>query len=389
MIDKPVRPGKLSWLLPAGLLAFALLVHFVLFRDRGFYDRYDTDNYYKYGSWITTGGKPYIDIKIPYPQLATYLFALPHLLLGPGSHLDTPRNYKLVFSLLMLGLLWTCITLCQRLLADRKKLAYLFLLPASLFFSHQRYDMVPALFSLLTFYDADRKKYCRAAFWLALGVFSKWYPLLLAPIFLKFHLDREHRFPFRPLAVFMATSLFFVFLTALHSGWEALWSLPAWHLNRGHNKEGLFYQVFWAANYFFDANISNRTGYTIFLILQFAPVPLCFLRPVSDSKQVVRWSCLVILVSMLFARVYSPQWVLWALPWLVLLAENKREIYLIVAFDIATYLYFPIAAKNFGFESAICATLVFMKNFVLILLICLSAKKIVHGDSSTPKAGHP
>lgn len=374
MTETPVHADRRRWLLPAGLAAFGLLVHFALWRETGFYDRYDTDNYYAYGRWLATGERPYTDLAIPYPQLAVYLFAVPHLVLGPGSALDTPRNYKLVFSLGTLGLLWLCIVLCRRLRADRRGVAYLLLLPASLFFAHQRYDIVPALFCLLALEGAEKKKYCQSAFWLALGAFSKWYPLLLAPLFLKHHLERERRFPFRPLAVFVAVSLALAALTVLHSGWEALWSPLAGHLRRGYNQESLFYHLSLGTEAAFGADLSSRAGYAIFLALQLVAVPLCFLRSVADTRRLVQGACLVLLSFLLFAKFYSPQWILWLLPWLVLAAGSKRDVLLLVAFDLVTYLYFPLAYKNFGPESTIFAGTVLLKNALLATLLFFNAK---------------
>jgi hypothetical protein len=44
---------------------------------------------------------------------------------------------------------------------------------------------------------------------------------------------------------------------------------------------------------------------------------------------------------MLFAKFYSPQWILWVIPWLVLWARTPLDVAGIVVFDLTTYAYFP------------------------------------------------
>jgi hypothetical protein len=44
---------------------------------------------------------------------------------------------------------------------------------------------------------------------------------------------------------------------------------------------------------------------------------------------------------MLFAKFYSPQWILWVIPWLVLWARTPLDVAGIVVFDLTTCAYFP------------------------------------------------
>ena len=70
-------------------------------------DSHDRENYYARGSWILEGKRPYIDVFSEYPQLATYFFAVPHIILTVihDSMHQNHWNYYFVFSLIMVSFL--------------------------------------------------------------------------------------------------------------------------------------------------------------------------------------------------------------------------------------------------------------------------------------------
>jgi hypothetical protein len=359
-----------------GLIAFALLVHFVGRREKGLFDHYDVDNYYRYGSWYTLNQKPYQDIDSPYPQLATYFFALPHIIANGISGSYDETDYKLVFSLLMMALLFGTILILFSMRSNAKNYAFLMLLPAGLFFAYQRYDILPALLGIISVYFLLKERYRTAAIFLALGVVSKWYLIVIFPVFFRFAYLKKNRIDFGMIGVFILTGALFVLLTILHSGFDALFVPYRYHLDRGYNLESLFYQVYWIFSSLFDINIATSYGYFLFFLLQFCAVPFALRADIRTPRNVYAWSAISILCFMLFSKFYSPQWIIWATPFLIVWISNKMEAWAVIAFDVATYLYFPIAYRNLDQTSYWFAISIGIKNIFLVLLIILLVKTI-------------
>jgi hypothetical protein len=67
----------------------------------------------------------------------------------------------------------------------------------------------------------------------------------------------------------------------------------------------------------------------------------------------------------LFAKFYSPQWILWVNPLLILAAKRRIDILPIVFLDIVTYIYFPISYDLFGYSSAILTVCIVLKTLLL------------------------
>src|SRR5690242_7708399 len=144
----------LLWLLEITVLRLNLNSHVRYFSDDG-----DRQVYFERGSWLPKGEVPYRDVISEYPQIPTYFFGLLYLLI-PGAK-DTVFAYLLFssyFILAMLVVLFTLIDQLYKLLPDKKYLAFLFLLPAPLYYTFNRFDILPAYLCLLSFVLIARKK---------------------------------------------------------------------------------------------------------------------------------------------------------------------------------------------------------------------------------------
>jgi hypothetical protein len=334
--------------LSAILLATVALVHGPAKRNFGcearlFYDPVDLTIYARRGQWYPAGARPYSDVFSEYPQLATYFFAVPYAVLGV-FHLDHSRAaYQVVFSGLMAICLLASIRLLYSMLPARKWLAFLMLMPATLFFTLNRYDILPAALALFSYAALARDRFRWAALLLALGVLAKWYLLVLLPIYAQYAYRRERRIPYSMLAVFAATGLGALLFSACHSGWEGLMVPYRFHSGRGPNSESLFYLVRQPIKVLAGYDLAGPWVYGLLLGLQFLCAPLSLLFKIDSQEKVVSWSALAILSFMLFAKFYSPQWILWILPFLLLAVRDARWLALVVALDLATYFCFPIA----------------------------------------------
>jgi len=149
---------------------------------------------------------------------------------------------------------------------------------------------------------------------------------------------------------------------------------------------GSIYAIFISSNwdYFSEAFWSwyMFIGSKILAVLQLA---LPFIIYVSYKKfrhhiktptNLVMWSLLVLSFYIFLSPYYSPQWFLWLLPLLVLLPLNKKEVWLIIVYDLLNFIFFPVVYRYIGYESYIIDIVVFMRSAVFIWLIFMLVKKI-------------
>jgi len=332
-------------------------------------DPYDLSNYQDRGSWVVLGQQPYRDVFSEYPQLATYMFALPHIFAKPFG--DAGDMYRIFFSLMMAACLTASALVIYELRSDRKYLAFLMFLPASIYFTHNRYDIVPAMFTILSIFMLFKKRFLFAAFLLAISVMFKWYPVVLLPIYLAHYHTTFKRLNWRMIAVFCVTIGLIILPTILAVGWEGFLVPYQFHLGRGVNRESLPFLivlVIMAAGIF--SGLVKPLVYNSFLLLQVAIPFVSLICKVRDKVSVLAWSSSAILCFMLFAKYYSPQWLLWIVPFLILLARTRRDVLMIVLFDLLTYLKFPVAfdladQSKFGyFDVLILLNILFLLYFV-------------------------
>ncbi|MFP4082053.1 MAG: hypothetical protein ACLFVG_04750 [Candidatus Aminicenantes bacterium] len=367
-------------LLLIGLIGFSAISHFFLkdnfhSKVRFFNDYWDRSAYFDRGQWYTLKKIPYLDIFSEYPQIATYFFALPHVLLSAFCGSNYGRDpYYFIFSTFMMIFLWASILLLHHLRTRHKHFAFLMLLPASVYFSYNRYDIIPAFLSILSIKLLSKQRYNLSIIILALGVMTKWYLILILPIFLNFYYSRHKKINWKMIIVFCVTIILCVLPTLLTAGVEAFLSPYKMHIEREFNADSTFYLVKTFFQNRWQINIAAPVGYFIFFALQFSVIPLIFIKKINTLPKVVNWSALVLLVFLLFAKFYSPQWILWVLPFLILRIQKVKDIFWVVIFDLVTYAYFPII---FDSCKSLLSTMIIIKTAVLACLVVLLFKNLV------------
>lgn len=303
-------------------------------------DDHDIGVYFERGFWIFPGRQAYSDVFSEYPQVATAFFALPHLLANNWIHTTADvAPYRYVFTALMAILLALTVQRTHALRPDRKALAFLLLLPAGWYFAHNRFDIIPALLTLLAL-DALRRDRLRLAFAiLGAATMTKWYALVIAPVFAVYLWQTRRQALVPCLAVYGGTIGLLVLPTLLSAGLDGFLVPYRFHLGRSFNEENLLALLLRTG--LFDW-VPQAVLFKLFLAGQLAAVPLCLRARVDTWERVLQWSALSILCFMLFAKFYSPQWLLWVTPMLILLVRRPAEIGGIVVLDLVTFVYFPL-----------------------------------------------
>jgi hypothetical protein len=334
---------------------------------RIFNDDYDRAVYSIRGEWLLNGQVPYLDVPSEYPQVATVLFAVPYLFTShPSVEAYGYWLHSSIFSLIMLGFLGGTIILLYRMLPTHKSRAYLMLLPASLYFAYNRFDILPSFLVLLSLYFLQRKWDVFTGIVLAIAALTKWYPVLLFPIFYLYIYNTRRRLDWKMTLAFGLTCIGIILPTFLTSGLQGVLQPYAFHASRAIEFAALpaFIQSILVG--WFGSGISLTLFPTIFLALSVLPVPLSVFVRIDSFDKVMYWSILVLTSFILFSRIWSPQWMLWLLPLLILTARTPRHIFCIIVYGIVNYLAFPLVYDLSGQESWLLRVVVFASYLLLI-----------------------
>ncbi len=213
----------------------------------------------------------------------------------------------------------------------------LLLLPGAAFFALNRFDVLPALFTALSFACLGRRRIVVAALFLGLATVVKVYPILFAPLMLRF-LWPDRRSSLRFALAYIAANL--LSLTPLLFG-DDLRAISAPYLYQLTRPPEQGLTIFGCL---LPANLASGVTGAMFRIGVLGAASLLTLTtPIPDMRSLLRRSAIVLFVFVSMAVFYSPQWILWFAPLLLpLLARERKFGKWIVGLDAVTYLTFPV-----------------------------------------------
>jgi hypothetical protein len=333
--------------------------------------RDDTDRgiYMDRGSFaVTPNARPYKDVWSEYPQLATYIFAIPFV--GQLVHPVDRKMYMDIFTVMMALLLYAFAIVwlkVSRKINVRAMYVLWLLLPGTLYFALNRYDLIPAFLVLCSFALLFYERPVAAHAILAIAFLTKAYPILLLPL-LAVQTIRQagwRRFIIG-LAVFFGVIIAFSVQLALWSGIDAVFAPFKFQLGRDLNDESFYYLLTGVFPWSYPAIK------WIFLGLQGAlALAVLWFRP-RTPRQTLRWITAIVIAFVLFNRFQSPQWVVWITPIALLAAVTPFEIALVAFQDLFAYFYFPLIfdqVRNIGADPWMLPTVIWCLSIMRLALI--------------------
>lgn len=221
--------------------------------------------------------------------------------------------------------------------------AWLFILPAALYFALMRFDVLPALLVAASLFTLGRRWLVASAVLLGLGTMVKVYPVFLAPIIFRYLYD-ERRSAVAWAIAYLATMIGIFLTTAAVFDWSLALLPYRIQLARGLESNMTLYGYILPV----ELGASTWLGKSFRLgSVVLAIVAMTWQRPRSVAD-LLRRGATVVLVFLAVQVFYSPQWLLWLLPLLAPLNYGNRLVLAgIIALDVITYLSFPIGA-DFG-----------------------------------------
>jgi uncharacterized membrane protein len=375
MQNERPAPPVYAWRLLGGLVLLQAMLLLVLatalIPATLNWHRMDLDIYARASGRMLQGLLPYRDFPLEYPPLALVAFVLPRLLTF-GLPLEG-SSYDGVFGLSVV--LWSCLAaLALAVLARRQAterdpattlLVYALFVALLSPLLPWRYDLFPALLTLLAFAALLERRALPGGLLLGLGVAAKLYPVVLVALFAVLYLARGERGALARLLGGAAAGLLLTCMPFLLLAPRGLLGFLSYHELRGLQIEsgvggliclagllGLFkvepsfnYGAFHLASPVSDLALRLLTpGFVLALGVALL---VCFRRYRSEaaegaeplSTRLAADCAAVLLVFMLTNKVFSPQYVIWLLPFVPLLP--RRQVLLCGLIFALTICLFP------------------------------------------------
>jgi hypothetical protein len=239
---------------------------------------------------------------------------------------------------------------------------FLLLLPAALYFTANRFDILPALFMALSLACLGRRWPIASAMFMGAAAMLKVYPILAAILAMRY-LSKEKRQCAVWAGTFGLTIFAILMLAVSHSGWDGALAPYQHQLSRSMESftiYGVVIPEFLGHNNL--PGVSFRLGTVMATLLLMA-----WTRP-PDLASLLRRTLLLLIVFVSLQVFYSPQWILWLTPLWVPLARSHRLIAACaIALDLVTYLTFPVVydLNSWPYQGEVLSLLTLARFFVL------------------------
>jgi hypothetical protein len=382
-----------------GLLAFQLIVlltvALVTLPGIAQWHALDLSIYYQDSLQLLLGQLPYRDFVLEYPPLALLPFALPRLVTF-GQRIDF-IGYVWLFlieSAIFSTLIALAIAQIRGLRAAGPALAlYALLVAVTAPLLPWRYDLFPALLTALALLCVVRQRPGWAGIWLGLGVAAKLYPAVLLLVFGAYYLTGKNRPALLRLALGSAGALAATLLPFVLIAPGPLLSFLRYHELRGLQLESLPAGVIVLAHVLgitparleFNYGALHVASPLAGAVLSWLPVAFVVLFGVvlvsgmarfreeqaADGcvarESLVAYSVAALLTFIITNKVFSPQYVIWLLPFAPLL--RLRQASALLAICALTIVLFPFNYEHLLGMELLPVLLLNLRNLLTVALL--------------------
>jgi uncharacterized membrane protein len=359
--------------------------------------------YYNDSVNVLQGLMPYRDFAFEYPPFALVAFMLPHLaaLAHPLRFVDYAESFLienvLISTLIAFALAW--MTEQRAVLRPLRQTLALYALFVALSapLLPWRYDLFPTLLTILAFISVLRGRPAWAGFWVGLGIAAKLYPVVLLPIFgLYFLAGRDYRALVRMVlgsAVAVLLTLL-PFLFAFISPAQ-IFSFLSYHSLRGLQVESVpagfimlaFKSRLTTAQIEFNygaLHLASPWSNVILVLLPFAFIAVFSVvafsawgrfreeSAASSSQRASAETLAAYVFAALLAfiatnKVFSPQYIIWLLPFAPLLRLRQTLVFLVIV--VLTITLFPFDYNQLLAMQKLPVVLLNLRNLLVLVLL--------------------
>ncbi|MFH1207664.1 MAG: hypothetical protein V1668_03600 [Patescibacteria group bacterium] len=367
-------PAKFATYLPGGGVN--------LFRDGQ-----ELSVYHERASFIYQHTAPYAQSRIEYPLLGAMYVAIPALFASGQS------GFSLGLMILnsVVGAVLLYVTYRLLVWFNRPaSLLWLFFLPGAVYFTLNRFDILPALLVQVSLLLLFTKRWNWSFFFLGLSVLAKGYAVLLFPIFFIYWLNQtgstkniiwKNKVLWLTVGTVIAGVLISIMLAGFKNG-----IFPYYFQSTRSFAFGSIYTIFivgiWSMVGVGAVNAIMHISTKVMILIQFVLPALIFgghaffKRFIAKPENVINWSIIVILIYILFSPYYSPQWLLWLVPLLMVWQPTRLAALFVIAYGLSGYLEYPVAINIFGFDSIHYNMLVLLRTVLLVGMLVIVSQQM-------------
>lgn len=393
--------ARQRWVVTGGFILVQILIWIVALQIFWYGDRGITDTpiYYDYASRMVGGMMPYRDFSSEYPPVAMLLFSLPRLLSGSsyGAFVIWFEAEMLAFSC---GIVMLLSALAWRQWRDINRLTgtlglYCFFIMALGSIVKLRFDLAVAFLFLaaLFCFVTDRRLF--AWLLLGIGVMTKIVPVLIAPLFLIAHLRRRQyqEMWMGPLAAALTAVIIAIpFLLIAPAGLagaflyhaerplqlESSWATPLLLMKNFGGLDLTIMNSYGSHNVFsagseFLATISAPVTMAVLIVayVVFFRTTAVQMTQREWQMQLTRFVTLTIAIFIVSGKVLSPQYFIWLLPLVPLVAGRDRRLVLglFTAVLLVTQWEFPARYWNLYMLETDMVITVAIRNLLLAAFV--------------------
>jgi hypothetical protein len=359
----------------------------------------DVKLYFNYSLELAQGKLPYRDVRLEYPPLAIVPFVVPRLLaLGQMLSEDQYRWLFLAQNAVYCAFIAWGITLVYRRVTFEHSLATALLIYAALLVVFSavlpwRYDIFPAFLTALALFAVVDERPVLAGVWLGLGIAAKLYPVVLVPICGLYYLAWRQWQPLARLSLGCGIALIVSIVPFWLIGSEGLLAFLRYHGLRGIQVESVSGGVIMLLQVLGAAEVSTTFNYgalhlvspiadavvgwhTPMFILAYLVLMLIAYRGFRTDVatlgspsgiRLVTYSVAALLVFIVTNKVFSPQYLVWLLPFVPLL--RPRHALVLFGVFVATTVIFPFWYEALLRFETVPVLLLNVRNFATVGLI--------------------
>lgn len=333
---------------------------------------------------------PFIHYWMEYPPLYPWLAVLAYrlsLLIPPW--VDARLWFNLIFGVILLlfevGNFILIYALAHKLYGPREAIRcawFYALLFVPLFTLMGWFDSFPLFFLLLGLCLVINGRAALSGLATGVGFMIKPFPLLVAPLALRALPKISQKAIYvgiaclvalliaTPFLLINAPLLFAAFINTFSlAPWETIWALLDSYYSGGPTKP--FSERFDPTTAGVDIYVSRLPW--LWISLAFALLYLVlYIRRLDwrNGRNVVAFGGLTVSLFLIYSKGWSPQWLVYILPFITLLLPNLRGVTYVILFTLANFLEFPIALVVLPKEHWLLATAIILRT-ALLALLCL------------------
>lgn len=337
-------------------------------------------------------GRPFLDIWVEYPPLFPFISRAIYFLAGGKEHTYIYLG-ALFFSMVQAGSIYLFLRIAEEIWGKEggfQRTVVYSLFIVGLFYGWAYFDCLAVFFTLLGLYFVLKARLTVAGFALGLGGLVKWFPLLVLPAGVKYFGVKK---PFRLvisalLAVLIVWGVLYLASPSLTAAslisqgakgsWETVWAILDGNLRTGNFNP--------AANRLDPTSASLPAGnpavvppWLTLLIFGGLGLILFWKAKIQTAAQLTAFSGLTMVLFFLWSPGYSPQWVLFLLPLVLVSFENRRSLLVGMVVLLVNLLEWPLLLSRGLFQYL--PALIILRSVIYALVGLLFAQVVFKKDN--------